>query len=361
MFWAQKIQICMLFLLSASVCVLVGQAILMQPSPPTQPGPVFARQTDYDTATIEHVTLDVKRDQKSSQTIARRGIVYRYKDAVANVLICHGFMCDKFDVGFLRQMFPAGKFNLMTFDFRAHGENKEGQCCTFGRDEAYEVLAAADYLKNHAELKNKPLFVYGFSMGAVAAIEAQASRKGLFDAMVLDCPYDSSENIIKQGLSQLKFSLFGYEFALPGQGILQKYAFHPYVQSFVKVLLKTVAAMNTYHVPTQIHLVKPAESVKKILVPCFFIHCKNDEKIPVSAVKSVYQGASGYKSLWITNGRRHFDSFFYNPEKYGQRVRAFFENVLMNSLPPAANNQIMQDDEEIALNNATTQGKSDEI
>ncbi len=153
-------------------------------------------------ATVEHIALHVPKKANSAEKIIRYGRLVRYPNAQATILICHGFMCDKFDVGFLRHMFPQGKYNFMTFDFRAHGENSEGQRCTFGRDESLDVITAAYFLKNHEHLKETPIMVYGFSMGAVAAIEAQAKDPSLFSAMVLDCPFDSSENIIKHSLQE---------------------------------------------------------------------------------------------------------------------------------------------------------------
>lgn len=279
-------------------------------------------------AIVEHVKIYSQINKDSNKKLVRNGRLIRYKDAQATVLICHGFMCDKFDVGFLRSIFPRGRFNVMTFDFRAHGEESDGQLCTFGMDEAYDVIAAADFLRNRPELLGKPLFVYGFSMGAVSAIMAQAQRKGLFDAMVLDCPFDRSENIIKKGLESMKFSLFGYEFNIPGKDTLQKYVFHPYVQSFVKAVLRTVANMDPRNINVRVYPISPAESAQKIDAPCLFIHCKNDEKVPVVAIQNIYNRVTGYKELWITEGRRHFDSFFYDPEAYSEKVSLFFDRIL---------------------------------
>ena len=52
----------------------------------------------------------------------------------------------------------------------------------------------------------------------------------------------------------------------------------------------------------------------------------------MEAVESVYNGAAGYKRLWLTNGRRHFDSFFYNPETYTEQVQKFFSQVMNGEL-----------------------------
>lgn len=294
---------------------------------------------------VEHVVICPKESHESPKKIFRKGILARSDDAKATILVCHGFMCDKHDVGLLRKIFKRSQFNVMTFDFRAHGEDSEGQYCTFGRDEALDVIAAARFLRNHPELQDKPLFCYGFSMGAVSAIEAQALAS-LFDAMILDCPFDSSEKVIKTGLSGLTCSLFGYEFSMPGKDLLQRYAFHPYVQSLVKAILKTVAQMDATGVNTNFCPLYPAESVKKITVPLFFIHCKNDQKVGVDQVKRVYYGAPGYKRLWITNGRRHYDSFFYNPEKYTEMIRQFYHQVMNGDIYDMPQAEIIEDDED---------------
>jgi len=297
-----------------------------------------------DNGVIERVTFYSQHSLNSDKKIPRKGVFLKRANAQATVLICHGFMCDKYDVAFLRSLFP--EYNVMTFDFRAHGEHVKDQLCTLGRDEAYDVTAAAEFLKTHPAVQGKPLLVYGFSMGAVAAIVAQSNKK-LFDGMMLDCPFDSSENIIKKGLENLKFSLFGYEFEVPGRNLLQKYAFHPYVQSLVKMVLKAVSKLDSRDVNTFVHPVSSAESVKKINVPCLFIHCKNDEKVSVEAIRSIYDGAaSNYKLLWLTNGRHHYDSYFYNPEKYMALVTKFVGRVVEGKLKNTFRHKIIEDLEE---------------
>jgi len=286
---------------------------------------------DKKQAFVEHVFLDVPEQLNSAHTIRRRGILTRYAHAQATIVLCHGFMCDKYDAGFLRQLFPRGVYNVFTFDFRAHGDESQGQWCTFGKHEAEEVKQAGMFIKKHPALKNKPVFVYGFSMGAVAAIEAQSQHINLFDAMIVDCPFASSENVIKRGLANVQISVFGYKFGLPGRRLLEKYAFNPYVQALIKYTLKTVAKFDSKDVNTLIYPLYPVESVKNITVPCFFIHCKYDEKISTEDVRAVYDGAQGFKRLWVTNGRRHYDSLFYNPEKYRFQIRQFLQQVLDSS------------------------------
>jgi len=295
---------------------------------------------------IEKVVIYPQLEDGSLQKIIRKGILARYDEAEATILLCHGFMCEKFDVGILRRLFPRRRFNVMIFDFRGHGENAQGQSCTFGRDEALDVIAATKFIKSHPGLKGKPVIVYGFSMGAVSAIEAQARDSSLFEAMILDCPFDSTENVLKRGLANVKFTLFGYQFSIPCRSLLERYAFHPYVQSLVKTILKTIAQLDPQDVNINMCRISPAQSIQKINVPCFFIHCKNDNKVSVRGIKSVFHNAAGHKVLWLTHGRRHFDSYFYNPEKYTQKIRGFLNQFLAGEFKKGPIHAVIEDDDE---------------
>jgi len=290
---------------------------------------------DYEyahNAVADTVVIYAQKDDTTQERIARKGFLVRYKKAKGTVLISHGFMCDKYMAGLLRFVFYPD-FNVMTFDFRAHGESTQGQQCTFGRDEAHDVIAAAHFLKNHPDLKGKPLFFYGFSMGAVAGIQGAAVQKGLFRAFVFDCPFASTDTVVQAGLERMKGSFLGYEFDIPGRYIFEKCAYHPYVQSFLKICLKLIDTLGVYNVPTNILPFSPAESIKKIDGPCFFIHCKQDKTVPTESIRCLYQACgSQHKKLWLTDGRGHFDSFFYNPERYSKKIREFLAAVLKGKL-----------------------------
>lgn len=295
-----------------------------------------------DDAIVEKVTIYAQKKRDSAETIERKGLLHRRKNAKANILMCHGFMCNKFDIGFVRALF--GKdYNFLTFDFRAHGEITDGQVCTFGRDEVLDVVAAAQFMKHHKEIGHLPLLAYGFSMGAVSIIEAQAKHPYLFKGLMLDCPFDSVENVLKRSISNLTVSLCGYQCHIPGRQLLHKYAFHPYVQAVIKPLLKIAACLDRREIETQICEVKPAETIQKISVPCLFICCKNDEKVSGDAIRSVYEGAKGYKVLRLTNGRSHCDSFVYNPEGYGRWLNKFAVSVLNGSIARKRQHKIFEE------------------
>ena len=290
----------------------------------------------------EHVSFPSDESVSSNKKIYRKGILIKRPKAKATVLICHGYMCDKYDVNFLHVMFK--DYNSMTFDFRAHGENRDGQCCTFGRDESYDVVGAVRFIKNDPDLKNLPLIVYGFSMGAVAAILAQAREKNLFDAMILDCPFDSTDKLIERGISQLKINFFGYELPFPGTSILKMYAYNPYVQSLIKNILRTFTKIDTIDINTCISPVYPEEASTYIGVPCFFIGCIKDDKAPEHAVMAVYKGVKGFKRCWIDcEGERHYDTIFKQMHRYFYKVERFNKMVLDGSYKKKKKEKVKKD------------------
>ncbi len=293
-------------------------------------------------ATQERVTFHARESLDSDKKITRHGILIKRPHAKATVLICHGFMCDKYDVSFLHMLFT--DYNSMAFDFRAHGEEKKGQCCTLGRDESYDVIAAAEFIKKHPELKDTPLIIYGFSMGASAAILAQARRPKLCNAMILDCPFDSTDKLLDRGISQLKLNVFGYKFTMPGTSLLKAYAYTPYVQSLLKQILKTLTNFSTEAVQVNFGPVYPEEAIKYIDIPCFFIACVNDTKSPEEAVISVYNGAKGFKRCWIdADGRRHFDTIFRHMHRYFYKVDRFIKEFLDGSYKNKVQHKIEKD------------------
>lgn len=289
----------------------------------------------------ELVRFESKKSPDSAEKITREGILIRRTDAPAIVLICHGFMCSKDDIQFLADIFR--DYTTFTFDFRAHGTLTDGQYCTFGLHEAEDVIAAAEYLKADPQLNGIPIIVYGFSMGAVASLIAQSERPDLFTAAIWDCPFDSTGNVLRRSIDRLTIRILGHEIPVPGRDFLHHYAYHPYVQSVLKAALKAIVHMDATPIPTTILDVSPQKAAEKISIPTLLIVCRNDEKAPVEAVRAIYDSLRGYKRLWITNGRRHFDSYFYNPEKYRYKVSEFVAKALDGSYRAGPASKILED------------------
>ena len=282
-----------------------------------------------DGSTTEKIVFNSQKEPGSDVMIKRYGLLTTRPNSNGTIIICHGFTFKKEDITLLRTFFS--DYNCLLFDFRAHGENKENQECTFGKNEAYDVIGAANFIKNHPLLKDKKLFGYGLSMGAVSLIEAQ-SQKNMFNALILDGAFDSSETIIDRGLERFKIEFYGYNFDIPGKSFLKKLTFNSYTQTIAKYIFK-LRGMDITAVNSRFDInLRPEDSIQKINTPCLFIHCKNDSKIPVYSAKNIFNRANGFKKLWLTNGRDHCDSFLFNPEQYKQITNNFLNKSLLGEL-----------------------------
>ncbi|MDB5298747.1 MAG: prolyl oligopeptidase family protein [Phycisphaerales bacterium] len=140
------------------------------------------------------------------------------------VIICHGFGADKAaDLLLARDLVPNG-YNVLAFDFRAHGESG-GQFTTFGDLERRDVLGAVRWVRgNHAAQSHK-LFGLGESMGAAALISAaaDASPEGqAIDAVAVFAPFDRLTDLF-QGMADDRFApsagWLARRIALPAAGL----------------------------------------------------------------------------------------------------------------------------------------------
>jgi len=283
------------------------------------------------TLQTEKVIFDVNQNEVSHEKFQRKGVLLKRENSIGTILICHGYLGCKRDAIALKHLFPL--YNVMSFDFRAHGELTDGQLSTIGRDEALDVIGAVNFIKSDPEMRDKRVIVFGYSMGAVASIEAQSKDKTLFDAMILDCPFDSTDDSMRRGLDkQMKFTLFGTEMEIPGKELYLKNMYNEsgIAQYITSILFKQVSSLDSNQVATKFVRVSPIDSIKKVSVPCLFIHCENDKKVPVEAVEKLYNNKPGFKQLWITPGKKHFGSYNNHPELYWYKVNKFL-NVIASS------------------------------
>ena len=277
---------------------------------------------------FEEVVLQVPEDDKGHVSL-RRGELITRSNAPATIILFHGFKCKRSDVRPLRS-FMFADYNTLIFDFRAHGVHAHpNECCSFGVDEVKDVKAAVDFVRTHPQLKDKPVIAYGISMGAAAAIEAQSRYDNkLFDALIIDSPFDSMENVVGRGLHNLRYTLLGIDVLLPLRTLLKKAMYSPFVDTILKALLRLVGLDGT-PVSTCLKPVSPIESIKNVTVPCLIIGCSQDETTPVEAFESVYENAAtDQKELWIVDGHGHLDTFFHKPEEYIHKVRDFLTRIV---------------------------------
>jgi alpha-beta hydrolase superfamily lysophospholipase len=85
-------------------------------------------------------------------------------------------------------------FDTLMVDFRGEG-GSTGSDTTLGIREARDVAAAFGYARQ--EWPGRPIALYGVSMGAVAALRAVAAEGVQPDALILESPFDSLLNTVR--------------------------------------------------------------------------------------------------------------------------------------------------------------------
>ncbi|MBP6892431.1 alpha/beta hydrolase [Candidatus Babeliales bacterium] len=278
---------------------------------------------------VQTVSFSVKKNAETEETFERKGLLALRPDALGTVIICHGYTQSKHEAFFLKILFS--HFNVLAFDFRAHGEMIEkGQFSTIGRDEVFDVLGAVQFVKSLPSSVEKPIIGFGFSMGAVSLLQAQAQYKNLFDLLILDSPFDSSSACMERNIDRmLTFQFLGKERKFPGKAVLMKMLYSEKMSPVVKKFFRWASGMNPYVVPTKFVPVIPLENAANVTVPCFFISCECDKSVQVDSVMRLYDAVqSPFKRLWITKGRKHCGSCLAQPELYAYKVNKFIHAVL---------------------------------
>lgn len=291
-----------------------------------------------------------KNKNDETNVIYRNGYVSINPSAKANILLCHGFTTNKEDMSLLRYLLQ--EYNIINFDFRAHGENISAQSCTLGCDEKYDVIGAVNYINNDENLNKLPLFVYGFSMGAVASILAESNNPNLFTGAIWDCPFESTNELTELILEQLKINFNGYKIDMPFKNIIKKYIYNNKAQNFIKLFLKLFASMDTSKINTCIKKISPIKALKKIKIPFLLIGCHNDDKAPAQSIENMYfaHEENSFVRCWISSGRRHFDALFINPEKYIYKICKFINSVLSKDYLKKPQKKITIDDNTFLIN-----------
>jgi fermentation-respiration switch protein FrsA (DUF1100 family) len=128
------------------------------------------------------------------------------------VLLCHGFGADKaVALPLARDLVDHG-FNVLAFDFRAHGESG-GQLCTFGDTERRDVLGAVRWLRASHPTPGGRILGLGVDMGAVALIGAASdpSLEGQsIDAVAAVDPFDQLDSLIDALAEQRETPVAGW-------------------------------------------------------------------------------------------------------------------------------------------------------
>lgn len=233
-------------------------------------------------------------------------------DGVPTIIICHGFGVDKGDcMDAARFLYNAG-YNVVMFDFRAHGRS-QGKYCSLGYYEVEDINTVIEWLHSysttHPRISNidtSKIGIIGFSMGGTAALLATAKNPNI-KAVVSDGAYCSFWSAVT--------SFARAHFKAP------KYPFIPPAVWSAGLRLR----LN----PSQINLAKFIHAISPR--PALIIHGSEDREIRLADAHQIYSLLTAYNSdntsLWVVEGAHHLESHYIAKEEYEYRVTEFFNQT----------------------------------
>jgi fermentation-respiration switch protein FrsA (DUF1100 family) len=219
----------------------------------------------------------------------------------ATVVFCHGRAGSKApDLIYVPQFREHG-FNVLLFDFRAHGES-DGHKSSLVYYERQDLLAAIAYLQNRGI---QEVGLMGFSMGAAVAI-ATAPLSEAVRAVIADSAFAESRTILLTYLQQ--------------QGIPV-----PIASNLTALIIRAAGLHLGCHLPDA----DPLRWVDQVAPrPLLLIHGEQDQGIPVSDASRLYSAAGDPKELWVVPAAEHRCADKVCPEDYMTRVLDFFAHYL---------------------------------
>jgi fermentation-respiration switch protein FrsA (DUF1100 family) len=214
------------------------------------------------------------------------------------VVLMHGFRGDRRQMLGRALFLSKAGYNVLLFDFQAHGESP-GKQITIGYLESRDAQAAVEFMKMN--YPGERLGVIGLSMGGAAA--ALASPALNVDAMTLEMVYPDIERATANRMEKY----FGVWARGLGQLLIMQL---PLRAGIGKAALR------------------PIDRIGTIKVPKLFIAGAKDRHTKLGESIELFAAASEPKELWVLEEAAHVDVHQMVKEEYERRILDFFEKRL---------------------------------
>jgi alpha/beta superfamily hydrolase len=197
-------------------------------------------------------------------------------------IICHGLAAGKSNqLTLARRLVPAG-FNVLIFDFRAHGESG-GQVTGYGGLEKQDVLAAVQWVRQTHPKESEKIVGVGASLGAVALLSAATDNSDEGRAISAVAAYGAYDDF--------------HELLSDATQIL----FRPPMPSLIEYVGLPIASL---HAGVDLKHIAPKETIAQLWPrPVLFIHGERDEIIPIERGQALHESATQPKYyVWFPRG-----------------------------------------------------------
>jgi fermentation-respiration switch protein FrsA (DUF1100 family) len=219
-----------------------------------------------------------------------------------NLIFCHGHGRNRGHGAGLFQTFHDLGLNVLSFDFRGHGDS-DGHTSTFGRREVQDLLAAEAYLSGRSP--HQPMLLVGISLGAAVSLQTVGQMphvrgvwsEGAFARFrnTVDHKFSALPDFLRSPLVDFYYLMGWLDCGFWGPSV------------------------------------NPIDRLNDVRVPILFCHAKKDELVPFTEGQSLYETYQGPKEHWWVEGASHYNIKQRNHQEYLSRLRTFLEECLSGS------------------------------
>lgn len=176
--------------------------------------------------------------------------------------------------------------NIFIFDYRGYGRS-EGDP---SEDGLYlDAVGAYDYLKSRPDIQSTSIVVYGQSLGSAIAVDLATKRN--CSGLILEASFTNAKDMAKE-----MFPWFPVHFFIRSR-----------FDSETKIKL-----LNT---------------------PLFFVHGSEDEIIPITLGKKLFDAANHPQQFYKISGAGHNDCYVVGGMEYLQQLTLFLETISGKPIP----------------------------
>lgn len=212
------------------------------------------------------------------------------------VLMFHGYLCAKSYLLAEASAFHELGYSTFLVDFRGSG-GSTGTTTTIGYHEADDVTKTFEYVKQFSE--DRPIILFGQSMGAAAVLRAVAVGKIRPDAIILEGVFDRLDSTVKNRFSRAGFPAFPMAHLLIFWGGVQA------------------------DFPAFSH--NPVEYASKVNCPVLMLHGTEDRMATFAGAETVFQNLRGEKQFQRFEGLGHEPYLAGNPELWKTVISQFLD------------------------------------
>lgn len=251
-------------------------------------------QPDNFNLAYEDITVETKDNVKL------KGWYIPASDKKGTILVCHGVAANKSDVMQVSLLFNAKGYDVYTFDFRGHGETKEGKV-TYGYDERRDIKAIVGYIKSKGVDR---IGAYGLSMGA-SILMLSLPENPEIKVAVLDSGFASAEKIARYRIGMV----------------------------FPEPILSMLLAITNFYSKTFYNVslfdISPLQVIDKVHIPLLFVIGDKDTNITPDNGELLYDKANEPKELLVIKDANHTQTI--NSSLFKEAVIAFMDKYLLAS------------------------------